>query len=249
MSPTQTTFCNPPITLAVRQEQILSILSEISPESQILTVGTSQNDAFAWLINVDTAQVCPEDRLDVEQRYVMALNYFQLDGDNWNVCSAMNSPTPSPCLDNQQRHLSEANVCQWFNVSCDSDGENIISLAFNNNNLSGSMPRELSALGMIERIDYSENVGISGTIPIEYGMLQTLRELILNRNSLSGEIPVELCGATSLEVIDFLGNANLGGLIPSCLGSLSSLTILSLDNNSFTGQVPTELSSLSALGK
>jgi len=129
LAPTRTMVCNPPITLAQRQEEILAILNGVTPESVILTPGTSENDAFVWLLDEDSAQVCPEDELDVIQRYVMAVNYFSLGGDNWDMCNALSSPSPAPCIADQQRYLSEANVCRWFNVTCDSDDENIVAIA------------------------------------------------------------------------------------------------------------------------
>ena len=128
MAPTQPMVCSPPITLAQRQEMILDILNDITPEFEILTPGTSANAAFLWLVNEDSAQVCPEEELDVVQRYVIALYYFNFNGDNWDLCNAASSPSLAPCISGQQRYLSGANVCQWFNVTCDADEENILSV-------------------------------------------------------------------------------------------------------------------------
>jgi len=109
---------------------LLAIVNDITPEAVILTPGTSYNEAFNWLVNVDSAQVCPENELDVIQRYIMAANYFIFNGDGWEVCNAELAPTPAPCISDDQRHLSGSNVCQWFNVTCDEAGENIIAIEF-----------------------------------------------------------------------------------------------------------------------
>jgi hypothetical protein len=123
-SPTQTTLCNPPLSIREWQSALFEIASRITPENILLQRGTSQNQAFSWLIGEDAARVCPENRLDVVQRYVMATNYFSLGGDNWNVCSAAPA-TPCP---NGQRHLDRSNVCQWFNVTCDTDPNSIVRI-------------------------------------------------------------------------------------------------------------------------
>ena len=111
-----------------REEQLLALVNKITPEADVLTQGTAYNDAFNWLVNVDSAQVCPGDELDVVQRYIMAVNYFILSGDNWAMCNAETAPSAAPCSEGSQRHLSGANVCQWFNVTCDAADENIVAI-------------------------------------------------------------------------------------------------------------------------
>jgi hypothetical protein len=128
-SPTQTTLCNPPLSLREWQSALFEIASSITPEDILLQRGTSQNQAFTWLIGEDAARVCPANRLDVIQRYIMATNYFSLGGGNWNVCSA--APTegaPATPCPNGQRHLDRSNVCQWFNVTCSTDPNSIVGI-------------------------------------------------------------------------------------------------------------------------
>ena len=114
------------------------------------------------------------------------------------------------------------------------------------NNLVGTLPPEMSALEEIEIIDYSNNGGISGIIPPEYGNLLSLRELILSQNSLSGGLPDGLCGALALEILDVLMNT-LEGMIPPCFGDLPALVELVLDENMFDGQIPPELGAIESL--
>ena len=111
-----------------REEQLLALVNDITPEASILTLDTGYNDAFNWLANVDSAQVCPENVRDVMQRYIMAANYFLLSGDGWDMCNAKTSPSAAPCNDDNQRHLSAASVCRWFNVTCDAADENVIGI-------------------------------------------------------------------------------------------------------------------------
>jgi hypothetical protein len=128
VAPTQLKVCDPPISMLQREEQLLALVNKITPEADVLTQGTAYNDAFNWLVNVDSAQVCPGDELDVVQRYIMAVNYFILSGDNWAMCNAETAPSAAPCSEGSQRHLSGANVCQWFNVTCDAADENIVAI-------------------------------------------------------------------------------------------------------------------------
>lgn len=99
---------------------LFALLNDITPGAVILIPGTSQNLAFSWLVNDDEAQVCPENELDVIQRYVMAVAYYSLGGNNWNICNAQSSPAVASCLVGK-RHLSGATVCEWFNVTCADD--------------------------------------------------------------------------------------------------------------------------------
>ena len=106
--------------MAKREELLLSIVNDITPESVILTTGTSQNSAFAWLVNDDEAKLCPDRVADITQRYIMAVHYFSLGGNDWFLCNALSSPMIESC--NEERHLSKADVCDWFNVSCSGSG-------------------------------------------------------------------------------------------------------------------------------
>ena len=115
-------MCNPPITEDERELQLLDIVDQISDLESIVTPGTPQEEAFTWLVNLDGAQVCPEDTLDVINRYVLAVLYFSTSGDGWFQCNANDSAVPSMCISSNARFLSEASVCEWFGVVCDLNG-------------------------------------------------------------------------------------------------------------------------------
>ena len=119
--PSQQLVCNPPITLDQREASLLAIIDQISDPVLVDTPGTPQNVATDWLINVDGAQVCPEDSTEVVNRYVLAVLYFSTDGDEWTLCNAASSPNPNLCQ-NAERFLSPASECSWFNVDCDFSG-------------------------------------------------------------------------------------------------------------------------------
>jgi len=120
--------CDPMISLEEREAQLLDIVDDISSPTDINTTGTAQNLAFDWLVNDDLAQVCPEDMLDVVQRYVMAVLYYSLNGPAWDECNAPSNggTTVNPCPG--IRYLSPSNVCLWYNVTCDEPNGNIIEI-------------------------------------------------------------------------------------------------------------------------
>jgi hypothetical protein len=124
--PTPTLVCNPPISELEREQQLFDIVSTVSNPLSLLNPETPQFNAFFWVLNVDAAQVCPENELDVIQRYVAALIYTITNGNQWNQCSALNIPNPSPCA--SVRWLSAGSVCTWFGVSCDEGNNEIQSI-------------------------------------------------------------------------------------------------------------------------
>jgi hypothetical protein len=75
---------------------------------------TPQYAASQWLENEDPANLDLDSLPDksLEQRYIVALLYFSMDGDNW---------------DRDHGFLTEKSVCEWQDetgkgIQCDSDG-------------------------------------------------------------------------------------------------------------------------------
>jgi hypothetical protein len=105
------------LTPQQREIGLFDIVGKISPPKD-LEGDTDQATAFNWLVNIDPAQVCPDQVLDVQQRYILALVYFATNGDNWLRCNSADAPTVRPCAGNMTRYLSESNVCAWFMNQC-----------------------------------------------------------------------------------------------------------------------------------
>ena len=117
-APTITVVCEDDLTLEMREAMLLTLVSDISSQSRLTDSSTNEYLAFQWLVSDDEAQVCPEDTLDVKQRYVLALLYFSTNGDDWNECNAVTAPDPNGCGSISERYLSPANVCVWFGSEC-----------------------------------------------------------------------------------------------------------------------------------
>lgn len=93
--------------------------------------GTPQSDAFNWIVNQDSAYICPEDPALIT-RYVMAVFYYSTRGNRWLECSApsfFNSPEATRMANENcniepiagsgsDAWLTPSEVCVWGGVVC-----------------------------------------------------------------------------------------------------------------------------------
>ena len=98
-----------------RISQITDIISNVSSSDDLNNSDSAQSKALQWILYEDSMGLCPQDEKALTQRYVMAVFYYAMNGDDWKECS-QNS---SSCLDNavfkQQRNnfLSGTRECTW----------------------------------------------------------------------------------------------------------------------------------------
>jgi hypothetical protein len=130
------------------QEDLLQIVGTVSPDSlsSISDTTTAQYRAFDWMVhsNPDYFDYSVE---RVLQRWSMAVLYFSLGGESWQV---------PPLTSNRRRlsnqtveWLSDAHECLWYTTDvedvCDTEGR-VVGLHLSNAGLSGSIPPEVSLL-------------------------------------------------------------------------------------------------------
>ncbi|KAM3704116.1 hypothetical protein ACJW31_04G151300 [Castanea mollissima] len=142
-------------------------------------------------------------------------------------------------LDLSSNHLIGAIPASFGNLS------NLTTLHLFENQLSGSIPKELGMLSSVNDLDLSSN-NLTGTIPNSLGNLSHLTILYLDHNQLFGSIPKELGMLSSLCDLSLSTN-NLTGIIPTSLGNLSNLTTLYLYEKQLSGSIPKELGMLSSV--
>lgn len=246
--PPDDTVCGD-LTPAQRQTLIAAQLETYSGNT-VNQPGTPQNIALQWLIDEDPLQVCPEDFLDVQQRYILAVLYYATGGDQWDNCNALSSATQSPCVGGEgQRFLSSSDVCFWFGISC--NRLRVSGISIDENNLRGELPEEIGFLEQIEDLDFDGELEeglnfLTGTIPSTFGLLERLVTLDLDSNELTGTIPEEIFDADRLTIMDLDSN-ELEGTLSARFANLAELQILFLDNNQFSGTLPAEMGEMERL--
>jgi len=142
----------------------------------------------------------------IKQRYVMAVLYYSLNGDDWKRNEGWLSKTSS--------------VCEWH--STHNDEENVVCndagllqiLHLNKNNLKGTLPAmELQHLSNQLLILDVDNNYLTGTIPSELGRLTNLQKLLLSNNNFEGAIPAILTKSSLLQLLRLDSNPKLKGAI------------------------------------
>ena len=124
--------------------------------------------------------------------------------------------------------LTDAPLGKWFGVSVDAQGR-VTRLELYQNDLTGSVPRELGKLANLTELWLSVN-DLTGPIPPELGNLTSLEQLDLGGNTFTGPIPPELGNLASLERLNLGGNALTTGPIPQSFLQLGQLTRASFGN-------------------
>jgi len=238
----------------------------------LLTNGSPQNKALNWMVNDDTytanhlsrTNTTSGDDWVLKERYAMATLYYATNGEYWS---------------DQLRFLSNISICEWPNlgenetdavtdneVDCKDDPKNkrVVKLRIETNNLTGTVPLELSLLSEIEILTLGGNsdlggtlppelgnllfldflqfsgCSLNGTIPEEYSKLTNLVTFAMFRNQLSGTIGTSIIGGFNLERLD-LGLNQLTGPIPDIFNTQSPLARVYLDENQLTGTFPSSL--------
>jgi hypothetical protein len=90
-------------------------------------------------------------------------------------------------------------VASWYGVTVKND--KVIAIDLSDNNLSGSLPEELSKLTSLESINLFKNT-ISGSLPQSIGNLTSLKTLNISFNKLTGKIPASIGNAKQLQTIE-----------------------------------------------
>jgi hypothetical protein len=114
------------------------------------------------------------------------------------------------------------------------------------NFLTGTIPTEIGMLDSLAEF-WLRQMDISGTIPSEIGLLgRTLRDIRLDYTSMTGTIPEEIYQLTFLNRLD-LYDAGFNGTISTMVGQFTTLDYFRIRENEFSGVIPTELGLLTEL--
>jgi hypothetical protein len=225
-----------------RIEEIVKKVKEVSHEDTLLDATSVQSAAISWMIQ-NEFYACPDD-VNLKQRYVLAVLYFATNGNHWNSCSKAGSSHASSCREGANRFLSEFSECSWGGCECDTSGL-VVRLSLDDNNLQGTIPKEIGALSQLTELDLEHN-SLSGTIPHSIARLSQLEYLDLDENKLQGTIPEKIYSLSLLKALDLDTNM-LSGTISSKIAALQELYIVQYDNNKMTGTIPSQVGLLPQL--
>lgn len=194
-----------------------------------------QSMALQWF-NRDESQGSYEKSRKL-QRFALATLYYSTGGSNWTDSTLW---------------LSGSNECGWFTsggemMSCTNDST-FVNLELAENNLQGTIPREIELLRELKVINLNDNLGLGGPIPTHIGTLSTLKTLEIKRANLTGSIPTEIAFLTKLNRLDVYEN-RLSGPIPASISKLSVLSELRLERNDLSNAIPSEIGLMTRLEK
>jgi len=157
------------ITKSIRQE-----LEKISTKPET-TPRKVRARAQHWLLHEDTYHTVNLKVL--KERYILAVIYFALGGQNWIGISRI--------------WLSSDTICDWDGLKCNQDGF-VTGLFLSSRNMRGIIPYEIGQLAHLELIDLNSN-HIKKSIPDELGQMPLLGYLILHTNEMTGYVPNDVC--------------------------------------------------------
>jgi Leucine-rich repeat (LRR) protein len=128
-------------------------------------------------------------------------------------------------------NITEGYICSFYGVECWHSNENrVMKLELSNMGLKGQFPRGIINCSSLTGLDFSGN-DLSGTIPEDISSLLTfVTSLDLSSNAFSGEIPGSLANCTYLNSIK-LNQNRLTGQIPPRLGTLARLKSFDVSDN------------------
>lgn len=222
------------MTTAERTNDIIQLIGNLSGPQTLRNVNSPHFRAFNWINRLDGWIACPNEEVGFVQRFVLAIFYFSMLGeDRWTNCDANGSE--SSCESEAQRWLGAESECNWYGVTCNQEGV-VTHLDLQRNGLEGNLPVELFSLTAMQGLSLGHNEKIRGTIPRQISQWTQLQYLDLDYNDLEGDFP-NVYQTRTLQAID-LNNNRFSGTISAAIGQLTKLVVLQIENNKFQGKLP-----------
>jgi hypothetical protein len=197
------------------------IKEQWSSRASTQSPGTPQWEAIEWIADFDSLKLPIDDSLEFKQRYVLAVLYFALGGENWTY---------------KLEFLDRENVCDWYQVWP----------AENNPGSSVGVQVGVSCFDdrAVSEI-FLPAIGLKGELPQEIGLLTGLTDLTLYGNEISGVLPNSMKRLTALKQLIMHDN-KLEGPLPNIFTDMS-LSLLNMANNNITEELPDSLYDMTSL--
>ncbi len=146
---------------------------------------------------------------------------------------------------NSRNWMSNTSVCEWYGVSCNSEGR-VIELLFTANGLTGSIPASIAKLDQLQTLAM-EVSPLDGSIPDAISSLQHLEHISFTGALLQGTVPAAIFSMPALQNLLLEGNRFSPWELPSGIKYGKNLTNIMLDGCNIVGTIPEELGSLANL--
>ena len=147
------------------------LLNKISRFSNVLEFEeqSNQHKALCWWLR-DITETAYE-TLQAAQRYVLALMYYNANGEEWY---------------DDSNWITKYHECSWYGISCEY-GSIITKINLGSNNLQRNILYEFGKLNGLRSIDFSNN-HLTGTLPLDLNMLLYLEDINLSNNNHRGSL-------------------------------------------------------------
>jgi Leucine-rich repeat (LRR) protein len=167
---------------------------------------------------------------------VLSLPYCLLSGP---ICGSLSSLKSLAVVDLHYNHMS-GSVPEFL-----AEMSNLRILQLSKNKFEGPFPTTIFQNTMVQTIDFSQNLGISGILP-NFSLDSKLENLYVGSTNFSGTIPSSISNLRYLKKLD-LGTDGLSGILPSSIGELKSLELLHVSGFQLEGSIPSWISNLTSL--
>ncbi|CAI7903978.1 unnamed protein product, partial [Closterium sp. NIES-53] len=149
-------------------------------------------------------------------------------------------------FDGSDSWISGADCFKWSGISCARNGD-VNGVMLISSRVTGRISPTFGDLSALESLTLVGN-NLTSSLPGEISNLQFLRELYISGNGdgLSGPFPETVTALRDLSIL-ILSDNQLTGNVPRGIGELTNLVTLSLSENRLTGQIPREISTLHRL--
>ncbi|KAK1356407.1 receptor-like kinase TMK4 [Heracleum sosnowskyi] len=151
------------------------------------------------------------------------------DGDAMSKLMSSISPTPPGWS-------SSKSYCDWEGIHCD-DSKHVTAINMASTSLSGSLPTQLSSLSQLKTLAFQNN-NLSGSLP-SLSNLSSLQQIFLDSNAFTS-IPQDFfLGLSSLQTFSISDNGKLSSwVLPDSFKDCVSLVNFSASSASIVGSIP-----------